>query len=47
MPGCGKSGGLRLVVVAYCDEMRVEIAEGVPRKESLPDAFIEDSIKDK
>ena len=47
MPGCGKSGGLRLVVVAYCDELRVEIAEGVVRKDSLPDALIDKSIEDK
>ena len=46
-PGCGKSGGIRLVVVAYCDELRVEIAEGVARKDSLPDGLIDTSIEDK
>jgi len=45
-PGCGKSGGLRLVVVAYCDKRRVVIAEGVARRDSLPSEFISDAVSD-
>jgi len=45
-PGCGKSGGLRLVVVAYCDKRRVVIAEGVARRDSLPSKFISDAVSD-
>jgi hypothetical protein len=32
-PGGGKSGGMRLVVVAYCKEKRVHIAAAIPRKD--------------
>ena len=32
-PGCGKSGSLRLVVVAYCEERRVYIAQAFDRRE--------------
>lgn len=32
LPGQGKSGGLRLAVVAYCEEKRVVIAEAFLRK---------------
>ncbi len=45
-PGCGKSGGLRLVVVAYCDELKVVIAEGAARRDSLPDEFVADAVSD-
>lgn len=32
LPGQGKSGGLRLAVVAYCEQRRVVIAEAFVRK---------------
>ncbi len=32
-PGCGKSGGFRMCVVAYCDRRRVVIAEIFIRKD--------------
>jgi hypothetical protein len=32
-PGCGKSGGLRLCVVAYCGDKRVRVASAVRRKD--------------
>ena len=35
--GCGKSGGLRLAVVAYCAEKTVKIAGGWLRKEDPSD----------
>jgi len=35
-PGRGKSGSMRLVVVAYCDERRVHIAGAFPRKSDPP-----------
>lgn len=31
-PGCGKSGSLRLVVVAYCRQKRVHIAQAFDRR---------------
>ena len=47
VPGGGKSGGLRLVVIAYCKEKRVEIAEGVIRADGLPNSLVENLTKDK
>jgi len=32
-PGCGKSGGLRLAVLAYCENKHVRIAGAWERKE--------------
>lgn len=40
-PGCGKSGGLRLLVVAYCDEQRVAVAGAWRRKEDPNDGDLE------
>jgi len=37
LPGGGKSGGLRLAVVAYCRERRVVIAEAFLRKDDPED----------
>jgi len=45
-PGCGKSGSLRLVVVAYCDEKRVVIAQAFARRDDPTDADIQDSVED-
>lgn len=46
LPGQGKSGGLRLCVVAYCDELRVTIAEAFVRKDNPSDAALEQATKD-
>jgi hypothetical protein len=45
-PGCGKSGSMRLVVVAYCDQKRVHIAQAFDRRQNPSDADIEDAIED-
>lgn len=45
-PGCGKSGSLRLVVVAYCDERRVHIAQAFDRRDNPTDEDIEDAVSD-
>ena len=34
LPGAGKSGSLRLVVVAYCEERRVHIAQAFSRRDN-------------
>ncbi len=44
LPGRGKSGGLRLVVVAYCEEQKVVLAEAFPRKESPTDTDFEGAV---
>lgn len=46
LPGQGKSGGLRLCVVVYCDEMRVTLAEAFARKDNPSDAAFEQAVKD-
>lgn len=46
LPGCGKSGGLRLAVVAYCSELRVVIAEAFLRKDDPSDADFATATKD-
>lgn len=46
LPGCGKSGGLRLAVVAYCSELRVVIAEAFLRRDDPSDADFETATKD-
>ncbi len=38
LPGHGKSGGLRLAVVAYCEERRVKIAGAWLRRDEPGDA---------
>jgi hypothetical protein len=45
-PGRGKSGSLRLVVVAYCSEKRVHIAQAFNRREDPTDEDIRDAISD-
>ena len=45
-PGCGKSGSLRLVVVAYCEEKRVVIAQAFDRREDPNDTDIQDAVED-
>lgn len=45
-PGCGKSGSLRLVVVAYCDDKRVHIAQAFDRRDNPTDDEIQDSVSD-
>lgn len=45
-PGCGKSGSLRLVVVAYCEERRVHIAQAFDRRENPSDDDIQDAVSD-
>lgn len=45
-PGSGKSGGLRLIVVAYCDQLRVHIAAAFDRREDPSDHDIRDAISD-
>lgn len=45
-PGCGKSGSLRLVVVAYCDEKRVHIAQAFDRRDDPSDEDIRDAVSD-
>jgi hypothetical protein len=43
-PGCGKSGSLRLVVVAYCEEKRVHIAQAFDRRDDPSGDDILDAI---
>ena len=45
-PGCGKSGSLRLVVVAYCEQKRVYIAQAFNRREDPSDEDIQDAVQD-
>jgi len=45
-PGCGKSGSLRLVVVAYCEQLRVHIAAAFDRREDPNDEDIRDAVSD-
>lgn len=46
LPGYGKSGGLRLVVVAYCEELRVVIAQAFFRKDDPTDEQISTSVQE-
>ena len=46
LPGSGKSGSLRLVVVAYCDEKRVHIAQAFLRRDDPTDDDVRDAIDD-
>lgn len=43
-PGCGKSGSLRLVVVAYCEQKRVHIAQAFDRRDDPSDDDIRDAV---
>ena len=44
MPGSGKSGSLRLVVVAYCEERRVYIAQAFRRRDDPTDDDINEAL---
>lgn len=46
LPGGGKSGGLRLAVVAYCAEKRVMIAAAWLRREDPGDADFTEASED-
>jgi hypothetical protein len=46
LPGSGKSGSLRLVVVAYCDERRVHIAQAFNRRDNPSDDDFRDAVSD-
>ena len=43
-PGCGKSGSLRLVVVAYCEQLRVHMAGAFYRRDNPTDEDIRDVV---
>lgn len=45
-PGCGKSGSLRLVVVAYCEQKRVHIAQAFDRRDNPTDDDIQDAVSE-
>ena len=45
-PGCGKSGSLRLVVVAYCEQKRVNIAQAFDRRDDPTDDDIRDAVSE-
>ncbi len=44
LPGSGKSSSLRLVVVAYCDERRVHIAQAFNRRDNPTDDDFRDAV---
>ena len=46
LPGSGKSGSLRLVVVAYCDERRVHIAQAFNRRDNPTDDDFREALSD-
>lgn len=46
LPGSGKSGSLRLVVVAYCDEKRVHIAQAFRRSDNPSDDDVRDAVEE-
>ena len=41
MPGCGKSGGLRLALVVFCESRKAILCRGWPRKDDPDDADFE------
>lgn len=43
-PGCGKSGSLRLIVVAYCREKRVHIAQALDRRDDPDNNDVRDAL---
>lgn len=45
LPGMGKSGGLRLAVVAYCDAKRVKIAAAWMRRDDPADDEFADAVE--
>jgi len=45
-PGCGKSGSLRLVVVAFCDEKRVHIAQAFRHSDNPTDDDVRNAVED-
>ena len=46
LPGAGKSGSLRLVVVAYCEQKRVHIAQAFSRRDNPSDDDFRDAVDD-
>lgn len=46
VPGKGKSGGLRLAIVAYCDSLLVKICGAWKRSENPSDADFNTAISD-
>jgi hypothetical protein len=46
VPGCGKSGGLRLAVVVYCDQKRVKLAGAWNRSSDPSDSDFEEATRD-
>ncbi|MCB9872264.1 MAG: hypothetical protein H6837_20585 [Planctomycetes bacterium] len=44
-PGCGKSGGLRLAVLAYCSDHLVKIAGAWIRREDPDDDDLDDAFR--
>ncbi len=45
-PGRGKSGSLRLVVVAYCQEKRVHVAQAFQRSDNPSYDDVRDAVED-
>jgi hypothetical protein len=45
LPGAGKSGGLRLALVVYCQQLRVVVAGAWARKEDPKDEEFEKALK--
>lgn len=45
-PGCGKSGSLRLVVVAYCSQKRVFIATAFDRRDDPKEEDVDEAVTD-
>ncbi len=46
LPGTEKSGSLRLVIVAYCDERRVHIVQAFNRRDNPVDDDFCDAVED-
>lgn len=46
LPGSGKSGSLRLVVVAYCEERRVHIAQAFNRRDNPSADHFRSAVED-
>jgi len=44
LPGAGKSGGLRIIVVVYCDEKKVVLAEAFKRRTDPTPEEVADSV---
>lgn len=46
LPGCGKSGGIRLIVVAYCAEKKAVVAYASKRKDDPSEKEFKGAYKD-